>query len=793
MTHGPTTSRRTSEQSRRGTIAVTSGLALGLLAAWSPSWLQAQAYPKEHGDGHASAAPTAQAVRVDTPPVIDGRIDDEAWASAHTIHEFVQHEPLEGQPPNERTEIHIIFDGSALYVGARMLDSDPSGILLGENRRDAEPRDADALLIVLDTFRDRQNAFVFGTTPAGIEYDGQVTKDGQGGLSAGLRAQAGAGVGGGFNLNWDGSWEVATSIDEKGWCAEFRIPFSTLRYSGGGTQVWGMNIGRTIRRTNEEVFWAPVPRQYPLYRVSQAGTLEGVETPTRRWVSVTPYVLSSAHRDFEASSGTDWDGELGGDAKVGLTPGLNLDLTYNTDFAQVEADEQQINLDRFSLFFPEKRPFFLENAGTFSVGISRSGSDLGMDLFYSRRIGIGKGGEPVPIVGGGRLTGKVAGLTVGLLSIQTEAVGENGPSPDPFPEDTTGTGPAEADTVDTLHIPANNYSVARVLRELPNRSQVGAMFVSRLNTDSTGDYNLTYSVDGRLGIGESFDFDGFLSRTETPGLDGRDHALALTASFQNRDWDAGLQYREVGADFNPEVGFLPRGDHRLVIARLQRNIRVPSVSWIREFQPHVLARDYYNFDGFNETRYIHLDNAIAFENGARLSAAVNVRREGLKDPFEISGGIEIPAGTYDFVETLWRFNTNESAAWSVNGVFTAGGFFSGRRAGIDATVTNRLGSTWLASLRLTYDDVNLEEGSFETTLVAMKLAYSFTPRIFLQSLIQYNAQLDDVSANVRFGWLNTAGTGLFLVYNEVRRTITPVGPKDRAFIVKFTRQFDLVR
>jgi hypothetical protein len=766
-------------------IPTLSTAALSLLAAGLGIALPLHA--QTYGDSGVEDARTARAVRVETPPVLDGRIDDEAWAAAPAISEFVQHEPLEGQPPNERTEVFIVFDGAAVYVGARMLDRTASGILLGENRRDAEPRDADALLILLDTYHDRQNAYVFGTTPAGIEYDGQVTKDGQGGLSAGLRAQAGAGVGGGFNLNWDGSWDVATSIDEHGWSAEFRIPFSTLRYPGGGTQVWGMNIGRTIRRTNEEVFWAPVPRQHPLFRVSEAGTLEGVETPARRWVSVTPYALSSAHRDFEAGSGTDWSGELGGDAKIGLTPSLNLDLTLNTDFAQVEADEQQINLDRFSLFFPEKRPFFLENAGTFSVGIPRSGSDLGLDLFYSRRIGIGEGGEPVPIVGGGRLTGKAAGLTLGLLNIQTEAVGAGATG-----VDGTGTDP-DGETGESTAIAPQNYSVARVLRELPNLSQVGGMFLSRLNTASTGDYTLTYSIDGRLGIGESIDLDGFLSRTETPGLGGRDHALALTASFQNRDWDAGLQYREVGEDFNPEVGFVPRDDHRLIIARLQRNIRVPALSWIRQLQPHVLARDYYNFDGFQETRYIHIDNAIAFENGARLSTAVNVRREGLKDPFEISDGIVLPAATYDFVETLWRFNTNESARWFVNGVFTAGELFSGNRKSIQTTLTNRVGSTWLASLRLSYDDVDLEEGSFENTLVGVKVAYSFTPRIFLQSLVQYNAQLDDVSANVRFGWLNTAGTGLFLVFNEVRRTASPTGPMDRAFIVKFTRQFDLAR
>jgi hypothetical protein len=712
--------------------------------------------------------PVAHAVATSVPPVVDGRLDDAAWDAARAIEQFVQHEPYEGQSPTERTEIRILYDRAAVYIGARMHDRDPSGILLGENRRDANLQDADALLIVLDTFRDRQNAYVFGTTPVGIEYDGQVTKDGQGGLSTPRRAQTGPGAGGGFNLNWDGSWEVATSVDEQGWYAELRIPFSTIRYGGGGTQNWGMNISRTVRRRNEEVFWSPLPRQYTLYRVSQAGTLEGIVAPTRRTVRVTPYGLSSAYRDYEAGTETDWTAEFGGDAKIGITPGLNLDLTYNTDFAQVEVDEQQVNLTRFSLFFPEKRPFFLENAGTFSVGTPRAGSELGLDLFYSRRIGIGDDGQPVPILGGGRLTGKAAGFTLGVLDIQTDAVGSEG-------------------------ISANNYAVGRVVREFPNRTQIGALAVTKLNTDSTDDHNVTYSIDGRLGIGERINLDGYVARTETPGLSGREHGLGFNGSYRTRNWDVGFQYREIGDDFNPEVGFLPRDGYRLIIGRLQRNIRVPSVPWIREFRPHVLARNFFDFDGFNETRYVHIDHATAFENGAYLSTAVNIRREGLQEAFEIADDILVPPATYDFAEMLFRFNTNESAPVSLNGVVTLGGFYSGRRKSFQGTITNRFGGTWIAALRLNYDDVDLDEGSFETFLIGLRTAYSFTPRIFLQSLIQYDNQNDEFSGNVRLGWLTTAGTGLYLVYNELRRTITPTGPKDRALILKFTRQLDLIR
>ncbi len=712
----------------------------------------------------------ARGARTETPPTIDGRLDEEAWAAAPVISSFVQHEPFEGQPPTERTEIRVLYDEDAIYFGGWMFDSEPAGILTGENRRDASLRDADALTIVLDTYLDRQNAYVFGTTPAGIEYDGQVTKDGAGGISAARtpRTQSGAGFGRGFNINWDGSWEIATSIDEQGWYAEFRIPFSTLRYGGGGQQVWGLNVARNLRRTNEEVFWSPIPRQYTLYRVSQAGTLEGIEAPTRRTMRVTPYALSSAHRDFAQATTTDWSAEFGGDAKIGVTPGMNLDLTYNTDFAQVEVDEQIINLTRFSQFFPEKRPFFLENAGTFVVGSPRDGDDDGLGLFFTRRIGIGDNGELVPIVGGGRLTGRAAGLTLGLLDLQTEAVGPAG-------------------------IPANNYSVGRVLRQLPNRSQLGALVVSRLNTDSTSDHNLTYAVDGRWGIGENINVDTYLARTESPGLDGREHGIGLSGAYRSRDWLVGIMYREIGENFNPEVGFLPRDDYRVIMVRAQRNIRIASLPWLRELQPHFVYRDFFDFDGFNETRYIHIENSTQFWNGARLTTGMNFLREGLNEPFEIAEGVIIPAGTYDFVETTLNLSSNRSAAWSMRGRVKLGGFFSGHYKSFSGTLTNRIGTTWLSELRLDYDDVDLAQGSFENTVVRLRVAYSFTPRVFLQSLIQYNNRTDNFSANVRFGWLNTAGTGLFVVLNEVQQTVSPTGPLDRALVVKFTRQFGVLQ
>ncbi|MCP4654389.1 MAG: carbohydrate binding family 9 domain-containing protein, partial [bacterium] len=306
-----------------------------------------------------------------------------------------------------------------------------------DSRRDASLRDTDSIQVILDTFRDQRNGFVFGTNPAGIEYDGQVTNEGEGSL--------GFGDDEGFNLNWDGAWEVQTAVSEIGWSAELAIPFRTLRFPKESLQSWGLNVQRNIRRRNETAFWAPLPRQHGLFRLSLAGAVTGIEVSSQRNLKIVPYVLAEGQESAGKSDGT---GDAGIDLKYSITPSLTLDATYNTDFAQVEADELQINLDRFDLFFPEKRPFFLENAGLFAVGIPGE-----LELFFSRRIGIGPDGEAVPILGGVRLSGKAGRTSVGFLQMRSESV-----------EDTA---------------PRNDFTVARMSRELPNRSSIGAIFVNR--------------------------------------------------------------------------------------------------------------------------------------------------------------------------------------------------------------------------------------------------------------------------------------------------------------------------
>ena len=722
------------------------------------------------------------ATLVTEPPLIDGHLHDVAWNDAEILSGFVQVEPAEGDPVSERTEIRLVYDESALYVGAWMFVDDPSTIVFGETRRDAPLQNTDSFLMVIDTYLDRQNGFVFGTSPAGIEFDGQVTRDGQGaggrggGGGGAQRQQAGSGRA--FNLNWDGAWEVAATTDENGWYAELRIPFDTLRYLEGGAQTWGVNFARIIRIRNERSMWAPIPRPFSVLRVSLAGTLTGFEAPDGKIFTVTPYVLGDVSRDYTRDSSLASDATIGGEAKIGLTQSLTLDLTVNTDFAQVEVDDLQVNLTRFPLFFPEKRPFFLENAGSFSVGSPQAAA-----LFFSRRIGLFEG-ESVPIQGGARLSGKMAGMQVGFLAIQAKHL-------DVFDDDIGE---------DVRVEPPNNFGVVRLFREFENRTRVGGIFVSRVNTDNASDYNLTYAVDGTYGIGEAINLTGWAAGTTTPGVDNGQYGFNLRSAYNSSDWRSAVVYREIGAEFNPEVGFLPRRDYRHITTFIQRTFRFPDVEWFRELRPVVSWRQFWDLEGFTESYVVSMGSQFEFSNGAffRLPV-VSFTGEGLKEPFEISEGVVIPPGTYENLDWRFIYNTNLSAPFSVQGSIDAGGFYSGRRVGTTTTVNYRYRDKFVTSLRVAYFDVNLQEGDFITSVVALKGAYSFTPRIFLQATVQYNNETEDVGSNIRFGWLNTAGTGLYVVYNDIRhfgvfdRTGFDRGPKGRQFIIKYTKQFDIGR
>jgi hypothetical protein len=718
-----------------------------------------------------SERPIGQAVALAAAPTIDGNVgNDMAWLGVRGIDSFWQVQPSAGQPASQRTEVFVGFTDKALYIGFIAYDTQPLGIISTDSRRDSSLDDTDSFRVLIDGLLDRQNGYVFGTNPAGIEFDGQLSREGQN--------QTISGGEGGLNLNWDTPWTVAATVSDIGWSAELEIPFTSLRFGTADVQTWGFNFERRIRRNNEIAYWAPLSQERNLYQVSEAGSIEGIRVPRQRNLQLTPYVLAKT-RDGGNVPDSESDEELGFDLKYSITPALTLDVTYNTDFAQVEVDEQQVNLDRFSLFFPEKRAFFLENAGQFTVGNSQEA-----ELFFSRRIGIAADGTPVPIEGGARLSGKIGRRTnVGLLHMSSE--------------DVQGLAPA------------NDYSVARVNRELPNRSSIGALIVDRqgdgslpFDRDGDGfaddpsfDENQTYALDGRWGIRDNGLLQAWIAQTDTPGLTGKDDAFSVSGEYNDADWTYGAGYTEVGGDFNPEVGFLTRRDYRKIEGRVFRRVRPASLGSFFELRPHIVYRGYWDFEDFQETGFLHMDTHWELKSSREFHTGFNLTTEGLQQSFQIIPGVTVPAGTYHEHEAQLVYQGNASAPLNFDLRWTVGGRFGGDRSVIEPSIRYRFGDKFSSEFTYVSNDYELPVpgGDFTADLWRVRLSYSFSPRMLVQLLTQYNEIEDTVSSNLRFSWLQSASTGLYFVYNEIDERGFGAPPRGREYIIKYSRIFDLLR
>lgn len=723
------------------------------------------------------------------PPTLDGRVTDEAWLNVEPYSTFTQTDPIEGAPASERTEVRVLFDKSTLYIGVICFDSDPSKVIVNQSRRDADLTETDAIIFVLDTFNDNQNAFVFGTNPLGIEYDGQVSGEGQtSGTSQNQQSGAGGsqrGTIGSLNLNWDGDWRVKSAVTERGWETEIAIPFKTLRYPTGTDKTWGFNLKRNIRRKNEQVYLASVQRGFDVFRVSSAAKLTGLNLPPRRDLKITPFVLGSANKDYTVTSNQlDRKGDVGLDVKWGVRPNLTADFTINTDFAQVEADEEQLNLTRFDLFFPEKRPFFLENASVFQFG-----SPQQIDLFFSRRIGLsatGSSGVPIDIIGGARLSGKVGGYNIGVLDMQTD------------------------DAVDTLSsrtvAPSNNFGVIRVQREV-GRSSFGGIFVNREGTGGRSlrdDYNRAYGLDANLQVTKNSKLFTFVARTDTPLTRadsqprGSDHSERIFYNFTNNVWQLSGGYSQVGNNFNPEVGYLPRRGYRRPEVRAFFQPQPKRWPWIRRISPHVSYNAFYGInDGLVQSSMGHYHFfEIQPRQGGRFGTFVDRLQDRPTSPFTVfnAGGkrVVIPTGLYSWHQIGNEYLSDPSAMFSTTLRWRHGGFYDGDFDGYETSVSWRGGTRFIGSLGYTRQNVNLSYGTFHTDLVPVKFGYAFTTLASIQALVQYNNQSSLLSSNIRLALLNRSGTGLFVVYNDRRDTtdFNPVETLGRSFIVKYTRLFD---
>ena len=697
------------------------------------------------GDGPADAGlPPAERLRVeprrvDRPPVVDGLLDEEAWLSAAVVDDFVQQEPAEGEPATERTVVRLLYDAQALYIGVEAHDSVPEAVIATEMRRDSlRLLDEDNFQIILDTFHDRRSGYMFVTSPLGAKLEQQVSEEGEGGWRGTNTSN--------INLNWDGVWDVVAQRTPEGWTAEIAIPMITLRFPDADEQVWGVNFMRNIRRKNEQVFWAPISKEYSLTRVSLAGTMAGITGVDQGMdLRVTPYVLSGGRQDRAVGGSLDGSGfrDVGLDVKYGLASGLNLDLTLNTDFAQVEVDEQQVNLTRFPLFFPEKRDFFLENAGMFNVGAA-SGFNRLADLFFSRRIGLSETGQPVPIVGGARVSGKVNRHNIAAMNITTGAFGS----------------------------PGENFFVGRYSRDILSRSKVGGIVIDK-NAVGDAHLNRTFAADTTLALHRNFVVNGFLAKTETPGRAGQDMAAYGRGTWLSPSWSFYGEYIDLQENFNAEVGFVPRVGIRTSKFHGEWDPR-PGRWGIRMFDP--MWNITYTTDQNNRllTRRIHHMIGTYFENGSSFTVWYNDHFEQLDVPFEIRrNDVLIPPGTYRFGEWNYRFRSDPSRRLYGEAGYSPQTFFGGTRIDTRATLGVRATSRIAAELRFNRSDVDLPWGAFVADLASLRFDFALSPEMTLRTLTQYNSTTGELSNSVRFNWIYSPGSDIYVAYDELRLDTQP--------------------
>lgn len=708
------------------------------------------------------------ATRAAGPVKIDGVLDEPVWRDAPVAKDFIQNEPSEGEPATEDTEVRVVYDDDNLYIGVFATDRSPNEILVNELKKDFRTESTDAFEVVLDTFRDERNGFMFATNPMGAKWDAQMVNEGRE-----------------INSNWDGVWDVRTRIGEGGWYAEMVIPFRTLKFGTDGTQTWGINFLRRIRRRNEDTYWSPLPRIYRITRVSLAGTLENLTglRPGHN-LRLKPYGAMNMATVRDAATTGDPDGGL--DAKLGLTTGLTLDLTVNPDFAQVEADEQQINLTRFSLFFPEKRDFFLENSGVFQfgpgdrpMGAAAGGGGGGgaggqqrgrqnttnndLILFFSRRVGLSDEGQPIPIVGGARTTGRAGGYTIGALNLQQAGKGAS---------------------------PSTNFTALRLRRDILANSDVGVMF---LNKDEAGaHYNRAAGADANVRVFNYLQFGGFVAKTFSPvneaGASGQDVATNTIVSWRDNFWDLRASYLTIGERFNAEMGFVPRTgvDKTELFAGYHWRPRAVK-GWLRDVFPHWQFLDFQRRTGGLDSRYVDWHLPITLQDGTFIEGGVNPNTEDIAAAFTVNRrlGIRIEPGRYDFNEYFLLWRTNSSAALSVNGRYSIGDFYDGYRRTYQLGLTTRMNERLTLSATGSVNDIDLPQGAFTTTLVSGRLDFSFSTRMFVNALLQYNTDARQWSSNVRFNLIHHPLSDFFLVYNERRDTTT--GDRiDRSIIAKMT-------
>lgn len=666
--------------------------------------------------------PTARATRTSAVIKVNGQLDEPAWADAVTIGRLMQRVPDENAAATEDTEIRVLYTTTTLYFGILCRDRTPKAIVSTRLTRDADIESDDGILIALDPFLDHRNGFFFSVNPAGARVDGQIENNAED-----------------LSTDWDGIWEAATRITPEGWVAEIAIPFKTLRFKPG-EPVWGLNIERLIKRRNEVDLWATPRRDNWVTNMAQAGQLEGIEGISQgRGLDIRPYLSGGAVN-------SDGQVQAGVDVFKNLTPNLNASVTVNTDFAETEADTRQVNLTRFPLFFPEKRSFFLEGAGVFQVAATNEESVL---PFFSRRIGLLEGHE-VPIMVGTKVVGRQSDYNIGVLDVQTRSVDDFGGE-------------------DGRRLDSQNLFVARVSRNIFRQSWVGGI-VTHGNPAGTGQ-NTLLGADVRLATSEftgdkNLSASAFFLRTDDETSGKTDYAFGGNIDYPNDLIDCSFGWRQIGDDFNPALGFVPRQGIRRLSPGFAFKPR-PGRFGIRQLEFQVQPVWIWDLHNVMQTWDIYASPFTAeFESGDQVGFNVMPQYEHLTEPFDIVDGVEIPPGEYRMNRWGFQVETANKRPFVVQTEYSWGDFFTGTRRDLQVGVTVKPNTHIYASVQYERNDVSLSEGDFSVHVGTLTADYNFSPNVSWANLLQYDSESRILGMQSRVRWILKPGSDLFVVINR---------------------------
>ena len=654
------------------------------------------------------------AVRVKTAPKIDGELDDPIWEKAIPSEGFTQKKPDNGEPMTQRTTIRILYDDENIYLGFQCYDSQPEKVIGTETRRDYHVWSVnDYIRFIFDTYHDLRSGYYFGTNPLGAQVDARIAGTSQ------------------FYESWDAVWDCAAARNPQGWSAEFSIPFRQLRFPLKDKHVWGFNCGRVVRRYNEDGCWSPVGAR-SVTAASCAGEILGLENISQgHKLEIRPAFVGGVEIKYHSETDVDSVKKPSLDLKYGISSGLLLDATINTDFAQMEADEERANLSRFDMSFEEKRPFFLEGVGIFDTPIS---------LFYSRRIGSEKGKE-VPILGGLKLTGKMGKQTLGLLNVQTDKMGE---------------------------VSSTNFSAFRVQRDILKSSSAGIMFLNKSPWEGEED-NQTLGVDLRFKPTEELYMSGSLAKTWTEGLQGNDLAGQISGSLNTELTNLGFDFVDIQENFNPEMGFVTRRDIRRGEFRGGRKFMIRK-SIFRSLRFGGKYQIGLNHDDRLQYRSVAGNAELEFETGEYLESWYERNYDYINKDWEIRKGIAIPAGMYKWNRYGVYANTNESRWLRIGGSITGGGFYTGDRQSFSMHGHIRPIPSLLITGDYRRNFVDLPDGNFTTNTINSRSIYSFSPDFFIKLFLQWNDDNDIVRGNLLLRYTYRPGSDLYIVYNELWRS-----------------------